>query len=616
MSSLYSPTYRPELDGLRGLGVIVVLIEHAFPGTIPGGYLAVDMFFVISGYLMATIIAKSLDQGTFTFREFYAKRILRIFPALVFVLSAVLIYGWFQLYPYELRSLTFHTTAGAFFAANWSLLDATTEYFGTNAKFLPHLHLWSLSVEEQFYTLIPLLMLLCARLRIPMIPVFILLGAASVSAFIHYHDTLPMVSFFATPVRLWQMLGGAILAQAPSIRSKKEILPAAGLILLIGSFIYFKDWSSVTGRAVSLLATLLIIAGGTGTVANRSFLSFRLLVSIGLASYSIYLWHWPLLSLTRITLGTTPSFWLKIFLLACSFLLGYLSWKFIEVPSRKSKRPLPWILAMGVLGAVSLLLYFRSDLSGRIKEPVTQLSTAPGIRDCPEAPEIRGAGEISCSLKGETPEILLVGDSHAGDKFHGLIVKDSSHSWGMLVRNSCPPVLGLRDKLNPSCQSDVEKMLRYAVSLESVHTIVFGYFGDFVRLNRTEPGSHGLSSQDNFISALRRTLRLFLSSGKKVVFLIDVPEIELYAFDCYRNENACELPQKLINTGEKGHRQMVSQLRKEFPEIHFFDPLPLFCQEEKCRFARNRIPLYRDTNHLSALGSEMYAEELLKEIKL
>ncbi|MCK9395013.1 MAG: acyltransferase [Methylobacter sp.] len=361
----FHPAYRPDIDGLRALAILSVVIFHAFPKALPGGFVGVDIFFVISGFLISCIIFKSLLRGDFSFTEFYAHRIKRIFPALILVLAACYAFGWIALLPEEFKQLGKHMAAGAGFVQN-IILWQESGYFDIASRLKPLLHLWSLSIEEQFYLIYPLLIWGAWRLRLNiLIMVICTLLLISFGLNISTIGKHAVETFFVPQTRFWELLAGSVLAymqifklprftewlkrymfhpmifqQPPPVERRNAILSNllsfGGLLLILAAIFglskgkLFPGWWAL---APVLGAFLLILAGPTGWV-NLNILANRLMVFVGLISYPLYLWHWPLLSFARIMESGKTSAIMRISIIALSFLLAWLTYRLIEKPVR------------------------------------------------------------------------------------------------------------------------------------------------------------------------------------------------------------------------------------------------------------------------------------------
>lgn len=361
---LLHPKYRPDIDGLRAIAVMSVIGFHAFPSLFQGGFIGVDIFFVISGFLISGIIFENLDKGEFTFSEFYARRIRRIFPALLLVMGACLIFGWFSLLTDEFKQLGKHAAGGASFISNF-LLWQESGYFDNSAETKPLLHLWSLAIEEQFYIIWPLLLWFTWKRKFNFLAITLLIAAGSF--YLNISNVLidPVATFYSPLTRFWELMCGGLLAwiayyKTETISNLKKIADNLSLfsvlrdkeaatpkalvnlsaftgttLLAIGFLTITKDshFPGMWALAPVIGATLLIFAGPEAWI-NKKLLSTKLLVWLGLISYPLYLWHWPLLSFARIVENDIPSRSVRIGAVFISIVLAWLTMKYVEKPFR------------------------------------------------------------------------------------------------------------------------------------------------------------------------------------------------------------------------------------------------------------------------------------------
>lgn len=363
---------RRDIDGLRAIAVLAVVVFHAFPGSLPGGFAGVDVFFVLSGFLISTLLLDDLRDGTFTFAGFYARRIRRLFPALLLVLAASFAFGWFALLAGEFRQLGKHIAAGAGFVANFALWSEAG-YFDDAAATKPLLHLWSLGIEEQFYIAWPLLLWMTGQRRGLGLLLTALLALASFLLYATSAGEQPAAAFYSPQTRIWELLCGALLVWHPRQRERRpgtnhiaDLSSGAGLLLLALAF-WQLDPARVRQAAWALLpvaGTLLLIAAGPTAWINRQLLSRRLVVGLGLISYPLYLWHWPLLCFAHIVLGQPPSGELGMALMVLALLLAWLTWRLLEAPLRYGPHGRTKAVAltalMALIGALGYLAYSRN----------------------------------------------------------------------------------------------------------------------------------------------------------------------------------------------------------------------------------------------------------------
>lgn len=440
-------TYRPDIDGLRAIAVLAVVLFHGFPQLFRGGFVGVDVFFVLSGYLISRIIFEQLNQGTFSFIDFYARRIKRIFPALLVVLIATYIAGWFTLLADEYGQLGQHITAGAAFISNF-VLWGESGYFDNSAHTKPLLHLWSLGIEEQFYIVWPLLLWLASKLRFSLFALTIIIAAVSFYLNVTGIKSDAVATFYSPQTRIWELLIGSALgwcslykkdglagvamfidkhcrrqrtiADPARVRTRMaNMLSCLGFILLTYSLIRFNRDLQFPGKwaLIPVLGTALIVAAGPIAWLNTKILSHKVLVWFGLISYPLYLWHWPLLSFVWIIEASPPSTATRTGLIVLSVLLAWLTYRLIERPIRfgrhGSLKVYLLIVVMLTLGGVGLGTYYERGFPFRKNVKQADALYTSEARTI-EAKLVSGyrnylGGEPSQSSK---PVVLIVGDSY------------------------------------------------------------------------------------------------------------------------------------------------------------------------------------------------------------
>jgi peptidoglycan/LPS O-acetylase OafA/YrhL len=379
---LTHPKYRPDLDGLRAFAVLSVVGYHSLPVLSRGGFIGVDCFFVISGFLISTILFENLERGTFSFSTFYLRRVRRIFPALLVTLAACLGAGALLLFSQELAALGTHVAAGAGFVSNL-LLWSESGYFDRASAEKPLLHLWSLGIEEQFYLLWPLLLWLAARRRQGLLWVTALVGAASFALNLWGVGRDQAATFYSPLTRFWELLVGAALAHhtlhrkpgSPALlRLGDEQRSLAGAALLLLSLFAINGSRAFPGLWALLptAGTALLISAGPDAFLNRRVLSHRLLVWFGLISFPLYLWHWPLLSLAHVVEGGTPPRPVRLALVAAAVVLAWLTYRFVERPLRQgaggNKSAAALLVGVAALGCFGLYTARRGGFPGRAVE--------------------------------------------------------------------------------------------------------------------------------------------------------------------------------------------------------------------------------------------------------
>lgn len=490
--------YRADVDGLRAVAVLAVIGYHAFPAAVPGGFVGVDVFFVISGYLITSLLRDELAaDGRIRLGKFYVRRIRRLFPALALVLAACLAAGWWLLVPSEYAALGRHAAASAGFVANLAFwLEA--DYFAPAADTLPLLHLWSLGVEEQFYLAWPLMLLLAARMGAGLRGLAAVAGGLSLLACLLLTPRDPGAAFFLPFTRFWELLAGALLAlravdaPRPAGRWPAEAAAFGGLALVLATCFLIDDQSPFPGwRALlPVIGCVLLVAAAPATRWARGLLSLPALVWIGLVSYPLYLWHWPLLSFARIEAGGEVAPLVRLALVALAFALSALTWRLVERPLRHrlpARAALAALLpAMAAVLAAAVAVWALRGVESRAGEPVRAYANY--------AYDWRGPSrEGSCSLTGaagepETfppqcidppgatprPTLVLWGDSHAALLYPGLREAAGERlRLAQFTRSGCRPYLS---SSKPACRASNAWVMERIAELRPDHVLLFAYW--------------------------------------------------------------------------------------------------------------------------------------------
>lgn len=460
--------YRPDIDGLRAIAVMAVVIFHAFPSSLRGGFVGVDIFFVISGFLISDTLLKNLKNGTFGILDFYARRVRRIFPALLIVIVSSLIFGWFFLSPDDFAQLGKHSAAGGGFIANL-IFWREAGYFDTTAESKILLHLWSLGIEEQFYIFWPLFLWFISRKSIRISSA--LLSVAAVSFLINIILTYksPVAAFYSPIPRMWELIAGALLAARvfPKVR-RKNLLAGFGFFLILGGILVINQNQYFPGfwALLPVLGTTFVIAAGADAGINKKILSHPAMVWVGLISYPLYLWHWPLLAFARSMTGSHLSSENLLALIVASMGLAWLTYRIIELPIRIRKMDitLAGTAAMMLVVLVGGLTFIQHGLIFRFPlflqtafEVAAQDRKIPWrVRKC-YLLEDQGASEFDRECidagKSSVPMVFLWGDSHAAALYPGLSNLRDKEVLRIAQRTTggCPPVLNWNPKPYPFC---------------------------------------------------------------------------------------------------------------------------------------------------------------------
>lgn len=643
--------YRADIDGLRALAVIAVVLFHADIRGFDGGYVGVDVFFVISGFLITNFILSDQRQARFRIRDFYKRRIRRIFPALFTVMLLCWLVAYWLLLPQDFAEFGASAAWATLFFSNihfWQL----SSYFGGAAELRPLLHTWSLAIEEQFYIVYPVALVFLHRFAPGKIPHgLVLCFGASLAVSAWAAIAHPHAAFYLTPSRAWELMLGALLATGvapkPSGPRGRNALAALGLVLILYSIFAYSDETPFPGLAAlaPCIGTALIIHGGThGTTGVGHVLSSRPVVFVGLISYSLYLWHWPVLVMFRhyMSVHDLPLH-LKLFALALSTAFAIVSWRYVERPFRNRRRVAWPMVAMASASATALMLAvgvtaFVSDgLPRRFDDAVIKLASARRDitldgRGCinQRTPDAVRRGNM-CAVVGAgaaTPSFLLWGDSHAATLYPAInkAAARSGRSGLMATASGCPPLIGVK---SPSgmrtfrCDDFNDAVMRTSLADDAIELVIMNARWAFyahgstydveARRNPVIADGHAQTSgpaeiKAVFVRGLRRTLAALRSAGKRVVIVGPIPEI------------GWTVPRTLAMQRYTGRSWPISPTFPEFLERQSFVILTLrklaaefsadlvfphaaLCDKNECAVMRGDQILYSDSNHLSLTGA-------------
>jgi peptidoglycan/LPS O-acetylase OafA/YrhL len=657
--------YRPDIDGLRALAILPVMLFHAGFGVFSGGFVGVDVFFVISGYLITTIIARDQERGIFSILQFYERRVRRIVPALVLVVACCFIAAWLIMLPNQLAAFAKSVIYLVCFSSNFFFWH-DQGYFEPTAQAIPLLHTWSIAVEEQFYAVFPIAMLLMRKIAATHLRLwFGLLAAGSLGLSIWSVTHHPGVAFYLAPSRAWELLLGSLLALGaiPKIEGKtlRNWLSLGGLGLIAFSALGYSNTTPFPGIAAippTVGTAILIQAGASGDSWIRRMLSTRPLVAVGLGSYSLYLWHWPLLVFAQISHPAALDVASKALLLLLAAVLATLTLIFVERPFRrkvvcKNRRHLIGTALASAAFVVSLsVLVIRSDgIIGRfdaetrrdILANVAAISNWSYPAEC-QANYRRKLGPndsvVYCPVigGGASSEILFWGDSEI-EQLYPVVweaVRDGSllpHKVAFATSGGCPPILGLnRPQAGYNCDTFNKRVFERALQSD-IDTIVMGgnivLIADLDRayklaLCRADDGCRPFIDQDDFLTYtsthLRDQLRLMAAAGKRVIIFLPFPVYVPISPPDY-------LIRKMLS-GEAPTFKMTRQEHAAFSHViadlweaqaaansaKVIDPSEALCPSGECVYQRDHVSLYKDGFHLTADGARMLKPLLVRSL--
>lgn len=629
------PKYRPDVDGLRAVAVLAVMGFHAFPTGVRGGFIGVDIFFVISGFLISTIIFANLERGTFSYAQFYSRRIRRIFPALLIVLTVCFVFSWFVLLADEFAQLSKHIAGGAGFLSNL-LLWSESGYFDNSAQTKPLLHLWSLGIEEQFYVIWPLLLAFAWKKKWSLLTVTIAVGCASFALNVGQVLTNDVAAFYSPLTRFWELLLGGALAYATlnhprfftSQRAlQANILSIAGALMIIAGLLWitrqgrFPGWWAV----LPTVGTALIISASGKAWLNRTVLANPLLVGIGLISYPLYLWHWPLLSFARIIDGTTTH-WTRLALLGVAFVLAWLTYQIAEKPIRFGR---PTRAKVVTLVACALVL----AVAGCITWQLDGVESRPGIQSSTFNAQVRKQftgpfwhydenqscldrfpfSEASsypwwfCVLsKDENPSVILLGNSYANHLYPGLVSNPALRSRTILSIGVCPPEWVDSTELRDYSYSDPCSGSRQLHQMELIDDLIERT--GTVRFAILD----GLPKKPTarYIEAIRKRVEFLRTRAVKVIIFVPHVTPQYDTRECFTRPlrataRSCTVGVDRRNQLLRDFAPLIDEISRTEPDVVFFDQNAMLCDQTKCSFLRNGLPLFRDEyHHYSEYGSQ------------
>jgi peptidoglycan/LPS O-acetylase OafA/YrhL len=666
--------YRPDIDGLRAVAVAVVVAYHAFPKFVTGGFAGVDVFFVISGYLITQLVLAGLQAGRFSLSGFYRRRVRRIVPALLVVLAACCLFGWFALLPGEWRWLGQSMSWCAPFLANVYFAGTGSGYFDRATELNPLLHLWSLGVEEQFYLVWPVLLMIAVRYGATL-RVLVAVVATSLVISIWGGWYAPTPHFYLPASRVWELaLGGMLAVWRPdtlrtaaanasvSRRLQRFGANASSLagLALIGTAVFFASSEpglAATWTVIATAGAALLIGAGPLAPANRWLLSCQPMVFVGRISYPLYLWHWPVFSFARIILGRAPSPGLAVAGIGIAFVAAFATYRLVEAPIRYGelgRKAVPVLLAglagFTLLGAAASARWISGRLSGPLMvawDEAAQDWNYPG-----ESNLGRRSGFGTWTVVSHRDrKVLFVGDSHIQQYWPRVAYvidqhPDSARSAVFATRAGCPPLPGL-DSLRPrrNCDGLFDHALERAFQGD-IDTVVFGAFweeyllGEYAVDRSPRPisnvrvrsrGPLRLDSPGVLIAfeQFQQAISQLVMSGHRVFIVLSNPTSPLFDPDCLFPPSirlSLRPPASFVLDSGRPidagpFESFVAPLMNRLREIarqtgaHVVDPRASLCDGMACpAVGADGLPLYLDSNHLRTLAAReraTFVDEML-----
>ena len=647
--------YRAGIDGLRALAVVPVILFHAGFELFSGGFVGVDVFFVISGYLITTILIEDLENKRFSLVNFYERRARRILPALFFVMLVCIPFAWMWMLPSQMKDFSQSLVAVSLFASN-ILFWRESGYFDAAAEEKPLLHTWSLAVEEQYYVLFPIFLFLAWRYGKNRV-FWMIVVMASISLLLSEWGwrNKATANFYLAPTRAWELFAGSIAAfivQKNGVQ-KNNFLALLGLAAIIFSIFSYDEstpFPSVYALVPVLGVVLLVLYADKETIAAK-LLSTKAFVGVGLISYSAYLWHQPLFAFARIRSLEHPSLLLMSLLSLTSLVLAYFSWRYIEKPFRSnfafSRRQIFSfaLLGMGLFIFLGFMGSFKNGFEKRFDYSLIDLvgmeSKKPNMQKllgC-QKKEVTNIDSIFCIINGRTedPKIAVFGDSHAD-----VIAMSLNHSGESFVLSSlggCAPLIYV-DVVRGNygrdvCRSLTIKQLDFVKANPNIQEVILvgrwslytsgdyrsdmkGYFLDSSGSN----SSSQITSREIFSEELRKTVEVYQKIGLKVSLVMQVPQqiynpveaiTKTYLTGNKENKTLLQTPLAEHLELQNFNRSIIGEIKISNPMLRIINLDDYFCDDSVCRMVNDNLVLYRDDDHLSLVGAH-YISSYLRSI--
>lgn len=640
--------YRKDIDGLRAIAVLMVVFYHLNIGLAPAGFVGVDIFFVISGYLITSHIHKSIANGQFSLKSFYLRRMRRILPALTAVLLFTTVVAYFLLIPADLKNYSKSLLATLCSVSNfyfWKFIHVG--YFSTDASTLPLLHTWSLGVEEQFYLFWPLLLIVLLKRYRTISPLKFAISLMIISFLTYYffrqHDQFV---YYSPVTRAFELLIGAVLAmgqkhlELPVSKNILNIMSIAGLLMILFSGFYLTP-SDYPGLNVLLpvVGAALLIYAGNERVVSQKVLTARPLVFIGLISYSLYLWHWPIIAYLNYV-GITINFGLAALILFVSILLSYISWKFVEQPFRyrylfSFKKTCLIFIASPILLTVvfdHMTQHVDNFAFNQITEkaqqaihnqyygPILPSANCHNISD-----NVNTLGDpAKCTIgkiSDQNTQALIVGDSHAMAEVGmlSIILKNAGIKAYIATQSNTPFLL-----LHFSEPKHISELVRKrnAVIEKLIETNHYQYV--VMGGVWSDPSYHFQQGEDVDSSALfkqgvENSILFILKHGATPVIVLDFPSLFNVPVHCGATRisvGKCYNALEKVAAQQNTRRHIILALQKKYPTLIVIDPRKVICQDGRCYSSITGVPLYftgKLNSHLNFIGSALVGKLYLRQ---
>lgn len=663
---MHPKSYRPEIDGLRAIAVAGVVFDHVGIALFHSGFAGVDIFFVISGFLIGGIVSADLAAGRFSFAEFYARRVRRILPALFVMILATVPFGLLLMMPQDLRYYGGGAVATLLFVSNiWFL--SRIDYFDPAAAYDPLLHTWSLAVEEQFYLILPVLLLALWRFGPRLVwGALAALAGLSLAYTLLFGAVWPMAGFYLGHTRAWELLAGVLAAQAlPRLQVMGTArlrggLTTLGLGMVLASVTLIPAGVQWPGAwtLLPVLGALLIVSFGAGDGLGRRVLASRPFVAVGLVSYSAYLWHQPILGFLAVSdrPATTPL--AQAAVIAATAVLAWLSWRYVETPFRHRSA---WPRTLRAALIAMALAIFGFGIGGHLTEgyparmpPEVRALMDPGYAPAEYVSCIGAAAafgevrpEAACVHGARNPaEVVLWGDSHAMALTDALARQLVAQGGGLreLTLAGCTPIPGLFSAdmaMYPLCADHNRRMMDYLLADQTAKLVILHAYWDYgIQRLAYDNGAGKVQTDYAYLTVagaapdlpdaarwagieakLVEEITALRAAGKQVLLIGPVPPPGvrvpyLAAMQLWKTGAVADdisIPASAALGYSAPARDLLRAAAEQTGAL-FYDPAPLLCTAERCFLRKAGVSLYFDNNHLSPPAADLVAKALLPSI--
>ncbi len=674
-----SPAYRQDIDGLRAIAVLAVVLHHVAPSTIPGGFAGVDVFFVISGFLITRIINAAVQADSFSYIEFLWRRCRRILPPLLVALTGTLVIGACILTGPELEGLARHAVAGALSGSNLLQLSEVG-YFDASAATKPLLHLWSLGIEEQFYLLWPVLLCVLPRSHRTRALAIAAICAVSLMVSENLAYTHPSQGFYLLHSRAWELGAGGLIALAapllpnalrsatPQLQRARSALSLAGITLILLAVAQLgaaSSWPGLSALAPVMGAAMLIVAGPDAFI-NRALLAASPMRWLGQRSYALYLWHWPPLAFLHVLapelgLSAVAQVAISVAVIGIALVLAHLTVRYVEQPiyryaqrveARGPIRPASLSpFGMALLGLVTVAGTVAQSHGIPARYGAAADDAVAVLRDAaPDSVTSYQRVATRCRLAdtghatwcwrvaGRGSGIAVFGDSHAEGVFASLVAARAGVPLLLTGRKGCAPIVQIEpiaDRTGEICRR--ASQLAHATILRdtTIGTVLLvargpayisgvGFGVDTMRPVVPVSTGDSLQMRRAYTAGLVASITSLAATGKRVILILDVPELGFLPDQCVIGRpfglrtprEPCALPRVMVQQRNAGYLALIAEVQTRIPALEVIDASTPFCDATLCHARRDGRLLYSDANHLSAAGGRLLFAQLQHRLPL